>query len=289
MKKLEASLGRSEQAPVVRNRFVELLRQGKTGEEAVEELQSMTGDQKDTQFGREFWMALADIMWNYGRLTEQVKINALRAIDSCRQVTMERRGPNRQYLLQMEYLSRLEIKLQTPQPEQKKVATYQLFVNDWEPGDVLSYRLSGAAEAYAGQLVFVHVVRKQKYFPGHIVPVVRVFRLTASRNLELKELQAGGYLPQYWSPANYDRSLDEVPPYQHTARMHDVLFNTLLSAVNVQEYQSFSKIGVLPVRELPLDRVDDANESTCRLFEVETVSALRKWKNTDVYTLLQHR
>lgn len=289
MKKLEASLGRSEQAAVVRNRFVELLRQGKTGEEAVEELQSMTGDQKDTQFGREFWMALADIMWNYGRLTEQVKINALRAIDSCRQVTMERRGPNRQYLLQMEYLSRLEIKLQTPQPEQKKVATYQLFVNDWEPGDVLSYRLSGAAEAYAGQLVFVHVVRKQKYFPGHIVPVVRVFRLTASRNLELKELQAGGYLPQYWSPANYDRSLDEVPPYQHTARMHDVLFNTLLSAVNVQEYQSFSKIGVLPVRELPLDRVDDANESTCRLFEVETVSALRKWKNTDVYTLLQHR
>lgn len=149
MKKLEASLGRSEQAAVVRNRFVELLRQGKTGEEAVEELQSMTGDQKDTQFGREFWMALADIMWNYGRLTEQVKINALRAIDSCRQVTMERRGPNRQYLLQMEYLSRLEIKLQTPQPEQKKVATYQLFVNDWEPGDVLSYRLSGAAEAYA--------------------------------------------------------------------------------------------------------------------------------------------
>lgn len=289
MKKLEASLGRSEQAAVVRNRFVELLRQGKTGEEAVEELQSMTGDQKDTQFGREFWMALADIMWNYGRLTEQVKINALRAIDSCRQVTMERRGPNRQYLLQMEYLSRLEIKLQTPQPEQKKVATYQLFVNDWEPGDVLSYRLSGAAEAYAGQQVFVHVVRKQKYFPGHIVPVVRVFRLTASRNLELKELQAGGYLPQYWSPANYDRSLDEVPPYQHTARMHDVLFNTLLSAVNVQEYQSFSKIGVLPVRELPLDRVDDANESTCRLFEVETVSALRKWKNTDVYTLLQHR
>ena len=234
-------------------------------------------------------MALADIMWNYGRLTEQVKTNALRAIDSCRQVTMERRGSDRQYLLQMEYLSRLESKLQAPQPEQKKVATYQLFVNDWEPGDVLAYRLSGAAEAYAGQLVFVHVVRKQKYFPGHIVPVVRVFRLTASRNLELKELQAGGYLPQYWSPANYDRSLDEVPPYQHTARMHDVLFNTLLSAVNAQEYQSFSKIGVLPVLELPLDRVDDANESTCRLFEVETVSALRKWKNTDVYTLLQHR
>lgn len=55
MKKLETSLGRSEQAAVVRNRFVELLRQGKTGEEAVEELQSMTGDQKDTQFGREFW------------------------------------------------------------------------------------------------------------------------------------------------------------------------------------------------------------------------------------------
>ena len=45
MKKLEASLGRSEQAAVVRNRFVELLRQGKTGEEAVKELQSMTGDQ----------------------------------------------------------------------------------------------------------------------------------------------------------------------------------------------------------------------------------------------------
>ena len=27
----------------------------------------------------------------------------------------------------------------------------------------------------------------------------------------------------------------------------------------------------------------------CRLFEVETVSALRKWKNIDVYTLLRRR
>ena len=289
MKKLEASLGRSGQAATVRNQFVELLRQGKTGEEAVEALQNMTDAHKDTQFAWEFWLSLADIMWNYGRLTEQVKGNALQAIDNCRQRVVKRRGPNRQYLLQMEYLSRLESKLHTPQPEQKKVATYQLFVNDWEPGDVLSYRLSGGAEAYAGQLVFVHVVRKQSYFPGHIVPVVRVFRLTASRCPELKALRAGGYLPQYWSPANYDRALDDVPPYRHTVRMHDVLYNTLLSAVNAQEYQSFTKIGELPLEDLPLDRVDDANESTCRLFEVETVSALRKWKNIDVYTLLRRR
>lgn len=289
MKKLETSLGRSEQAAVVRNRFVELLRQGKTGEEAVEELQSMTGDQKDTQFGREFWMALADIMWNYGRLTEQVKINALRAIDSCRQVTMERRGSDRQYLLQMEYLSRLESKLQTPQPEQKKVATYQLFVNDWEPGDVLSYRLSGAAEAYAGQLVFVHVVRKQKYFPGHIVPVVRVFRLTASRNLELKELQAGGYLPQYWSPANYDRSLDEVPPYQHTA-VCTTCCSTRCSVPSMcRNIRAFPKSACFRFWNCRSTGWTMPTNPPGRLFEVETVSALRKWKNTDVYTLLQHR
>lgn len=63
----------------------------------------------------------------------------------------------------------------------------------------------------------------------------------------------------------------------------------LLSASSAQEYQMFEKAGSLPLEKLELDRVSDVNESTCRLFEVETLSALKKWGDTDVYALLGSR
>ncbi len=289
MKKREYSLYTSEHAGSVRRRYIELLHQGKTGGEAADILQKLSARQlEEPQYRYEFWLALADTMWNYGRLTDQVKANALEALrlkrktlaglqDSCPRI----------YASQTRFLGRLEEKLNSQQPETKRVAAYQLFTVPWEEGDVLAHRLSPDAGELADRLVFAQVVRKQSYWPGHMVPVVRVFRRTFDRLPDLEELAGVGYLPQFWGPSAYDRRLDAQYPY--TVRMHNVLYNMLLSASSAQEYQMFEKAGSLPLEKLELDRVSDVNESTCRLFEVETLSALKKWGDTDVYALLGSR
>lgn len=286
MKKQEFPLYRSKNAMMVRTQYVELLHQGKSGSEAAELLQTMAGGKlEDTQYSWDFWLALADTMWNYGRLTEQVKNNAVAVIEMLRQTLADVQETCPQvYARRMLFLRNLEEKLCRPQPTQKKVAVYQIFQNPWEIGDVFSYRLSDSAGEFAGDYVYVHVVHKQVYWPGHTVPVVRVFNGCFSIDCPFEQLKQAGYLPQFWGPDSYNRQLDEQFP--DTVRMHDVLYNMLLSASNIQEYQMFTFVGHLPIPALQLDRVQDANESTCRLFEVETVSSLRKWKGFDVYALL---
>lgn len=287
MKRRDDPLYRSKSAVSVRNQYVELLHQGKSGSEAAELLQAMSARQlQDTQYRRDYWLALADTMWNYGRLTEQVKNNALAVIETLQRdcASVQETCPPL-YAQRMLLLRELADKLCRPQPELKKVSVYQLFQNTWEAEDVLSYRLSAQAGEAAGRYVFVHVVRRQTYYPGHIVPVVRVFNGVFQEDCPLEVLEQAGYLPQFWGPDSYDRKIDDQMP--HTMRRHDVLYNMLLSAGNVQEYQAFTHVGTLPVPSLRLERTEEANESTCRLFEVETLASLRKWKGKDVYALLQ--
>lgn len=287
MKRKPFSLYASARAGEVRRRYIDLLKEGKASGEAVDILMDASAaDLSDPQYSKEFWLALADTMWQYGRLTEQVKANALSVIADTRKALLALRETcphiyeNRTHLL-----DELEEKFRAPQPEQKKIHPHARFENDWTVGDVLACRLSQKADEYAGGVVCVHVVRKQPYGSGHIVPVIRVFHKVLEEIPTAEELRGVAYLPQFWGPNAYDRRLDASLP--HTVRMHDVLYNMLLSAANLQEYQMFQPIGRLPVEDVELDRAADANESTCRLFELETASSLRKWKDADVYALLR--
>lgn len=287
MKRKPFSLYASACAGEVRRRYIDLLKEGKASGDAVNILvDASAAELTDPQYCKEFWLALADTMWQYGRLTEQVKANALSVIADTRKtlLALQDTCPHI-YAARTHLLNQLEEKLCAPQPEQKKVHPHTRFENNWAVGDVLACRLSQKAEEYAGGVVCVHVVHKQPYGSGHMVPVIRVFHKVFEETPSAEDLHSVSYLPQFWGPSAYNRHLDASLP--HTVRMHDVLYNMLLSAANLQEYQMFQPIGRLPVEALELDRTADANESTCRLFEVETASSLRKWKDADVYALLR--
>lgn len=288
-KKPGYSIYQTRHAVRIREDYIDLLRQGRTGEEALECLaeREQTHRMEDALFDQIFWVTIADTMWEYGCLSDSVKQQAMDILEKRRErLEALRDSCPKIYADRTRFIDDTAGKMCRTCSVPRKLTHFQLFQNAWEVGDVLAYRLSDKAEELAGQFVFVHVVRKQVYRPGHTVPVVRVFRRTsAQREIPLEELMREGYLPQFWGPDAYDRRLDSQYPY--AVRMHDVLYNMLITAAGPQEYEAFVRIGSMPVEKLELDRVTDCNESDCRLFEVETVSSLRKWKGRDVYALLK--
>ncbi len=279
-----------DNAADVRGLYVDMLHRGKSNEDAVREmLKAAKKDLQDAEFAGEFWIALADTMWNYGRLTEQVKTAALQFIHN-QEDFVQRKVEAGEGTVESwtTTLTTIEEKLHRPQPKIKKVSPYRAFKNQWQVGDIYAYRLSGKESADAGwkgQNVFVHVVEKTQYWPGNEVPVVRVFRMMSPTIPDMQAFASAKYLPQFWGPATYDRRLDARLPY--AVRLTDVLYNTLINATAEQEYQMFTYVGNREVLRLPLDRVGDRNESTCKLFELETVSSFRKWEGINVYDLLQ--
>ena len=63
----------------VKYEYVDMLRQGVSNEEATQKLINRW-DTEDIEEGPIFWFALANIQWDYGRLLEYVKEEALKHI-----------------------------------------------------------------------------------------------------------------------------------------------------------------------------------------------------------------
>jgi len=72
----------SDIAVDVKSQYIDQLRRGKTNEEVtgklIEENQDILLDEEE---GPEFWFALADTQWNYGRLLPIVKETALKYLE----------------------------------------------------------------------------------------------------------------------------------------------------------------------------------------------------------------
>ena len=68
----------NDTASDIRGDYVDLLRRGNSNEEALKKLMEKNryciGDEEEEPL---FWYALADTLWNYGRLTPEVKEKAL--------------------------------------------------------------------------------------------------------------------------------------------------------------------------------------------------------------------
>lgn len=285
MKRRRISLYESPYASEVRKRYIERLGEEKTkGDPLCWMQETFTPEEEKPEKEREFWLALADTMWQFGRLTEAVKARALLAVDGSRQALLPLQSvyPQR-YADRMRLLDAMEKTLYTPPPKPKRVQKRRVFENDWEAGEVRAFRLSENAGEFEGGVVCIHVVRRQTYGGGHVVPVVRVFCRVFDDIPAVERLPEISYLPQFWGPAAYT-GLTPSP-----ARRSGVLYNMLLSASSIREYRRFEPVGRLPLEKLEGECAEEVNESACRLFEAETVSSLRKWKDADVYALLKGR
>ena len=190
------SLYGNDPARDVKGDYVHKLRSGKNDQEAMEAMlveYERTKDDEDE--GPLFWLALADTQWEYGRLTEPVREKALQLL--AQGVDQERWSEAGAEKLEAwnETCRALGEKLRSPQPPRKRIRPYKLYQCPWALGDVFAYRFSGAysrEKGFAGKYVVFRKVGEDTWWPGHRIPVVRLYRWIGENIPPLDQLAGYG-------------------------------------------------------------------------------------------------
>lgn len=164
----------------IRGDYVDMLRRGKTNEEVTKKLiqdnQEIMGDVEEEPL---FWFSLADTQRNYGRLQPEVKEKALYFLSQDDELERWRESGEKQLKAWMNTLDKLKEKLLSPQPPEKKVSKYRLYQCKWKLGDVFAYRFSSEfskEKGFYGQYVIFRKVTENTCWPGHVIPVVQVYK-----------------------------------------------------------------------------------------------------------------
>ena len=125
----------------IKEEYLDRLRLGFTNMEATIDVINSNMDYiADEEDGPLFWFALAETQWKYGRLLPEVKEEALKCIDSG--TDLERWKDNKKmYEKRKLVLESLALKLNSPQPPEKKVSKLVIKKANWEVGDVLLYKI----------------------------------------------------------------------------------------------------------------------------------------------------
>ena len=194
------SLYSNDSACDIRGDYIELLKTGKNNSEAekllIENNQRYIADPEEAPL---FWFALADMQWNYGRLTPEVKEKALFYLQN-REAELERwrESGEKQTIAWISTLDKLQEKLLSPQPPEKKVSKFRPYHCKWALGDVFAYRFSGDYSKETGfwgkQFVF-RKVSETDWYPLHVIPVVEVFDWIGEEPPSLDELLGMPILP----------------------------------------------------------------------------------------------
>ena len=173
-------------AESIRNTYKDQLKRGKIGVEITDELlKTYEMELLDSDDAPIFWFALADTQWNLGRLEERVKKQALYYLNKGDDLLRWKYENEKNYKKREEVLIELTNKLLSPQPEEKKIAQYKLYKCQWEIGDVYAYELlseHAKEKNLYGEYFLFHKVGERMWWPGHIVPIVRV-KITKNKRL----------------------------------------------------------------------------------------------------------
>ena len=175
----------------IRDTYKDRLRRGKTTKEITEELiDEYSGEIEDIDDGPIFWFALADIQWDYGRLLPEVKENAIKWIEDGSDIRRwEEEGTAKEIKIRKEVLEKLKNKLESPMPEEKKVSQYRLYKCQWKIGDVYAYKMNSEyakERGFYGRYILFQKIRESNWWPGHIVPIVKV-KVTDDEHLPTEE------------------------------------------------------------------------------------------------------
>ncbi len=188
----------------IRGDYVDKLRRGKSNKEVtqwlIEQNQDIMGDVEEEPL---FWFALADTQWNYGRLLPEVKDKALYFLSKDDELERWRDSGQKQLDAWVQTRNKLKDKLLSPMPPEKKVSKYRIYKCQWQFGDVFAYKFSGEyskEKGFWGQYVVFRKVSEDIYWPGHIIPVVQVYKWT------------GKEMPQIDCLNEFDLLVQNMPP-----------------------------------------------------------------------------
>lgn len=150
----------------IKNDYVNRLRVGMSNLEATQDVIDLNMDFiEDEDDGPLFWFALADTQWKYGRLLPEVKERALKYLKDGSD--LKRWEENKKmYEKRKKVLLDLENKLNSSQPEEKKVSKLVLCKPHWNVGDVLLYRLKNETDlkgsGFYGKYILLRIVAIDK-------------------------------------------------------------------------------------------------------------------------------
>lgn len=155
----------------IKEEYLTYLRIGMSNEEALEELIECNEELiEDEEIGQVFWLALADIQWKYGRLTKEVKEKALEVINSGKD--LERWEEDKKlYEKRKKVLEDLKERLNTKQPEEKKIRKMTFTRPNWNVGDILLYQIQEEdlkGHKWYGKYVLLKVMGTKKYNIGSL-------------------------------------------------------------------------------------------------------------------------
>lgn len=162
----------------IRDIYKDRLKRGKTGTQITEELLvEYERELLDPDDAPIFWFALADTQWELGRLEDVVKEKALFHIRDGHDLKRWKLEDSKGALKREMVIKELKEKLLLPQPAQKKISQYKFYKCKWNEGDVYAYSLESEyaeAKGLYGQYFLFHKIGETTYWPGHIIPIVRV-------------------------------------------------------------------------------------------------------------------
>lgn len=188
----------------IRGDYVDKLKSGKSNEEATKELieqnKEIEGDFEEEPL---FWFALADIQWNYGRLLPEVKEKALFFLEKEKELERWREAGEKKLNAWLKTLSELRTKLNSPLPEKKKISKYRFYQCTWKLGDVFAYRFSGEyskEKNLYGKYIVFRKVSEDTYWPGHIIPVVQVYKWISEEIPQIEDVKTKALLIQNLMP-----------------------------------------------------------------------------------------
>lgn len=144
--------------------FQDLISEGYSSEEATEMMVNTYISSLRKHEENIFWLALATIQWELGRLNPQVKEKAICIIESKSDLKRWWREPELKKKREL-VLEKLKKNLVSPLPEPKKVKRRVVLKTELEIGDVITYRL------LSGQYIILKVVGVNEY-AGNAYPIL---------------------------------------------------------------------------------------------------------------------
>lgn len=172
------SLYANDTACDIRGDYIDKLKRGCSNDQATKELiaanKDVFGDLEEEPL---FWFALSDTQWNYGRLLPEVKNKALYFLD--REEELDRWEKEKERNGWLKTRETLREKLTTEQPPIKKVSKYRFYKCEWNIGDIYAYQFNSdysKEKCVYGHYIIFRKISETIEWPGHIIPVVQVYK-----------------------------------------------------------------------------------------------------------------
>ena len=118
----------------VKTAYISKLKIGKSDKEAFEEIVSENEELlSDNEDAVDFWLALASVMYDHGRLNDEARQKAMALLDADND---SERWDEKEYGKRKKELEKLKTKLCSEMPPRKKVAVTKRFESQWKKNDI---------------------------------------------------------------------------------------------------------------------------------------------------------